>query len=366
MVKMTAPAIERIPGRPGYFSGRGGIPRGAPLFFVYRLHTVCGNDIMWLNSVTACPTGYWPARYMEAFGLMLKGVFTPAILAFDPEGNIDYDANRRLMERLIACGVDGILFLGSIGEFFTLSFEEKKKLISFAVRTAAGRTRVLVGTGGTVESEVIALTRYAESEGADAAVVISPYYVRLDDGDLYRYYARVASGVKMPVLIYNFPDRTAVNISPLLVRRLAEDFPNIAGIKDTVDNISHTRKILRAVKDLPREFSVFSGYDEYFIPNLEAGGAGIISGLTNIAPGLFVSLYRAYGADDLAGVRKFQTDVNTLMGVYDASPLFISSIKAAVAQLVPGVCADPRRPHVGCSEAQTGEIRGLLEAAGLL
>lgn len=297
---------------------------------------------------------------------MFKGVFTPAILAFDPEGHIDYEANRRIMERLISCGVNGILFLGSIGEFFTLTFEEKKKFISFAIQTVAGRARVFVGTGGTVESEVVGLTRYAESEGADAAVVISPYYVRLDEDDLYRYYAAVASSVKMPVLIYNFPDRTAVNVSPLLVRRLAEDFPNIAGIKDTVDNISHTRKVLQAVGGLRREFSVFSGYDEYFIPNLMAGGAGIISGLTNIAPALFVDLYRAYGADDFARMRKLQADVNTLMGVYDASPLFISSIKAAVSQLVPGVCADPRAPHAGCSEAQIGNIRGQLKTVGLL
>lgn len=295
---------------------------------------------------------------------MFKGIFTPAITIFDEKGNIDYDGNRRIIDRLVESGVDGILFLGSIGEFFALTFEEKKKLISFAVRTVGGRVKALVGTGGTVVKEVTALTQFAQGEGADAAVVISPYYMSTDEDSLYRYYTEVAASVKMPVLLYNFPDRTAVDIPPRLVRRLAQEVPNIVGIKDTVDTISHTRKLVQAVRDLPKEFSVFSGFDEYLIPNLMAGGAGIIGGLTNIAPRLFVALYRAFREGDLARVRALEEKVCTLMRVYDVANPFITAIKAAVAQTVPGICGDPRPPFAGCDGAQTDAIREILRTAG--
>jgi 4-hydroxy-tetrahydrodipicolinate synthase len=118
---------------------------------------------------------------------MLRGVISPAITVFDNAGKIDYDGNREAIEYLISEKINGILFLGSIGEFFTMSQDEKKQFISFAVKTVAGRVPVLIGTGGTNVDEVAELTRYSEKEGAYGAVVISPYYFNLDDESLYRY-----------------------------------------------------------------------------------------------------------------------------------------------------------------------------------
>lgn len=297
---------------------------------------------------------------------MFKGVFTPVITIFNSNGEIDYQGNRRVIERLINSGVDGILFLGSIGEFFSLSLEEKKKFISFAVKTVNKRTKVLIGTGGTVVDEVISLTQYTESEGADAAVVISPYYFNLDEESLYNYYAQIAKSVDMPILIYNFPDRTSVNLSPQIIHRLAKDFKNIVGIKDTVDNISHTRKIIDEIKSDVNDFAVFSGFDEYFIPNLMAGGNGIITGLTNIAPELFISLYKAFEEDKLRVVNKLQNKINILMNLYDVSQPFISSIKIAVSMFVPNISASPRKPFSGCSEEQIERVREILIKANLI
>lgn len=297
---------------------------------------------------------------------MFKGVFTPIITAFDRDGRIDYPANRLIINRLIDGGVNGILFMGSIGEFFALSYEEKKEFIRFAVQTVDHRVKVLIGTGGTVPAEVKALTRFAESEGADAAVIISPYYFKLDDESLYRYYSSAAASVRMPVLLYNFPDRTCVSLDPPLIRRLAHDCENIVGIKDTVDTISHTRKIIAGMKQETKAFSVFSGFDEYFLPNLTAGGSGIITGLTNIAPHVFTSLYSAYHEKRLDAVAMCQSKINRLMEIYDVSTPFISAIKAAVALLVPGIGSAPRQPFAACDDSQTDRIKVILRDAGIM
>jgi 2-dehydro-3-deoxy-D-pentonate aldolase len=127
---------------------------------------------------------------------MFHGVFTPMVTLFDAPGRLDLDANRRMIRRLVDGGVNGVLILGSIGEFFTVSTDEKHRLIDAAVETAAGRVPILVGTGGTHVAEVIELSRYAQKAGAAAGVTISPYYFKLDQESLYRYYAEIAHSVE--------------------------------------------------------------------------------------------------------------------------------------------------------------------------
>ncbi len=297
---------------------------------------------------------------------MLQGIFTPMITIFDAEGRLDFQGNERLIDRLIENGVDGILFLGSIGEFFNLSMAEKRAMVDFAVRTVGKRAAVLIGTGGTVVAEVVELTQYAQKAGADYTVAISPYYFKLDEESIYRYYAEIARSSDLPLLLYNFPDRTAMDLSPQLVLKLAKDFPNIVGIKDTVDNISHTRKLIRTVKSERPDFAVFSGFDEYFIPNLMAGGDGLIGGLTNLAPQLFVQLYGAYRAKDLATVAELQERMNGLMALYDVSQPFVSAIKAAAACIVGGISPLARKPAGALNDEQLRRVRDILARAGLI
>lgn len=261
---------------------------------------------------------------------MFKGVISPVITILDQEGKVDYLGMQEHIDHLIDGGLNGLLFLGSMGEFFAFRQEEKKEFISFVIQAVNHRVPVLVGTGGTSVEEVVELTQFAETEGADAAVVISPYYFKLDDTNLYNYYARVAQSTKLPIMIYNFPDRTNVNISPELVLGLAKDFSNIVAIKDTVDCISHTRQLIQVVKSEIENFSVLSGYDEYFVPNLMAGGDGVLCGLTNVVPELFSELYKAYQAGDFSTVVSSQKQISALMRVYDASQPFVAAMKAAV------------------------------------
>ena len=217
-----------------------------------------------------------------------------------------------------------------------------------------------------VASRVLDYYRIAERAGADAAVVISPYYFQLDEESLYRYFAEVAGRVELPILLYNFPDRTAVNLSPQLVLRLGRDFDSVRGIKDTVDNISHTREIIATVKPEMPDFAVLSGFDEYLVPNLLAGGDGLIGGLANVVPSLHARLYQAVRSGDLAAVDELQKRINVLMGLYGVSQPFVGAIKAAVSLVVEGVSPACRAPAGELTDQQVEAIREILAKAGVL
>lgn len=292
---------------------------------------------------------------------MFKGILSPIITVLDAQGKLDFAGNETHINRLIANGINGILFLGSIGEFFALSLEERKEFIAFAVKTVNKRVPVLVGTGGTIADEVIELTQFAEQAGADAAVVISPYYFTLNEETIYQFYAKLARSTALPLVLYNFPDRTGYDLTPELVRRLAKDFDNIVGIKDTVDTISHTRKIIQLVKSERPDFSVLSGYDEYLIPNLMAGGDGVLSGLTNIIPQVFAKLMSAYAANELAQVAAEQAKISLLMNLYEVSQPFIAGIKDAVAAVGEPIVPTVKQPAVDLTAQQRQTIRELLQ-----
>lgn len=297
---------------------------------------------------------------------MFKGVLTPMVTAFDKEGKIDFKGNEIVINSLINCGVNGILFLGSTGEFFSMTMKEKKEFISFAIKTVNKRVPVLIGTGGTVVKEVIELTKFSEEEGADAAVVVCPYYSKLDDESLYKYYGEIAESVELPIIIYNFPDRTSVNIDSKLVLRLAKDYKNIVGIKDTVDSMSHTRKLIETVKSELEDFAVFSGYDQYLIPNLLSGGDGVVGGLSNIAPELFINFYKAYKENDLKAIGSFQKKVNNLMNLLEVAQDFVPVIKTAVQLTGRNITSVIAGPTSTLSNEQVEEIKRILVKSNVI
>ena len=293
---------------------------------------------------------------------MFKGAITPVITVFDKQGKIDAAGNTQHINRLIDEGINGLLFLGSIGEFFALTMDEKKEFIDLVVRVVDKRVPVLIGTGGTILAEVIELTNYAQQAGADAVVVISPYYFQLGNEVLYRYYAELAKNTTMPIMIYNFPDRTSVNLDPQLVLRLAKEFPHIIGIKDTVDGISHTRKLIQIVKKERPDFCVMSGYDEYMVPNLLAGGDGVIGGLTNVIPGVFRDLLAAYEKQDFAGVAAGQAKISVLMNLYDLSSPFVAAIKGGVAAQGVNIETVTQEPSLALQPEQVAAIEKLVQS----
>lgn len=297
---------------------------------------------------------------------MFKGVITPVITVLDKKGDLDFAGNRLVINRLIDNGVNGLLFMGSIGEFFAFNMKEKEEFIKFVVKTVNKRVPVLIGTGGTIQKDVLDLTHSAEQAGADGVVVISPYYFNLNSETLYRYYANVARSTSLPILIYNFPDRTTINIEPALVLKLATDFKNIVGIKDTVDNISHTRQLIHVVKSVHPDFRILSGYDEYLIPNLMAGGDGVIGGMSNVIPNVFSGLLADYNKNNFSGVLAAQHKISMMMNLYSISQPFIAAIKGAVAAQGVPIGTFVKQPSIELDEKQVEAIAVLLKKVNSL
>jgi 4-hydroxy-tetrahydrodipicolinate synthase len=292
---------------------------------------------------------------------MYRGAFSPTVTLFDQKGEIDYKANGIHIENLIKGGVDGFLFLGSIGEFYNLGPVEKRAYIDFVVQKVDKRVPVLIGTAGTDIREVIDLSLYAQKAGADAVVIVQPYYMTLNENRAYAFYAQIARSVSIHIFLYNFPDMTGFSLTPTLITRLAKEFDHIIGIKDTVDNISHTRQIIEAVKPVRPDFLVFSGFDEYLLQNMMFGGNGVISGLTNVDPGLFANLTTAISENDLTTIKRLSGKLSGLMALYSMTDSFVSTIKVVVSMSIPGICTDLREPGCGLDKKKKQEISDYVE-----
>lgn len=292
---------------------------------------------------------------------MFKGVIVPTLTLFDSDAKIDFNANEVQMNRLIESGVDGLFYMGTTGEFMHMNTEERKQLIKWAVDTAGGRVKILVGTGSTNIYETVELTNYAQKCGADAAVVITPYYLKLTQEELYHYYRKIFKHTEMPILIYNYPELTGNNISPQTVSHLAMEYENLAGIKETIESVSHIRKMILQVKTVRPEFSVMCGYDDHTINTLIMGGDGVIGALANIRPDIFVSLYKAFVLGEWESIREYNSKVLKLMRLYDFNPVSMVVLKKALELM--NVSRNPkvRLPHVSLTEVETRDIQSILD-----
>ncbi len=291
---------------------------------------------------------------------MFEGIYCPSITIADDEGKIDYELWGAHLDHLADAGIDGVLLFGSIGEFYAYSLEDKKAALAFAVERVAGRMKVLAGVGDTVMARVLDFTRFAEQRGADGIVAVSPYYFGPTDATAKEYFGAIAQATSLPIVLYNFPARTGTDLSPELVADLARAYPNICGIKDTVDTISHTRKVIAAVRAVNPDFSVLSGFDEYYLVNRVSGGNGVLCGLTNVEPELFARMHAAYQAGDFAGAIACAERISRLMAVYDVCDLFISSIKAAVMVKGLPISTKISDPALQATPEQIERVRELL------
>ena len=291
---------------------------------------------------------------------------TPAVTAMDKQGRIDMEANKRIYDFLIEKGMDGILLLGSIGEFFAIPMEDKKRLIREALSYIDHRVTVYVGTCEMNLEACIGLTNYALEQGADGAMVISPYYFNLPDNAILHFYDTLAEKACGPLLLYNFPECTGYALRPELVGQLVSRHENIVGIKDTVGTMGHTRALIQKVKKKHPQFLVYSGFDEFFGHNVLSGGDGCIAGLSNFAPEIAAGYAECARGDDLAGMQEYQQKIDKLMAIYDVAPQFIPVIKKAMQlrglQLQP-FCAPPM---LTASEEETQKIQSVLAESNLL
>ena len=208
-----------------------------------------------------------------------KGSATALITPFKGS-KVNYDALGELIEHQIKNGTDAIIFLGTTGEPSTMSFAEEHELMDYAVKKVNGRAKVIFGCGSNNTADAIMTAQKAESYGADGLLAVTPYYNKCTQNGLVAYYKAICESVSIPVIAYNVPGRTGVEIQPTTMAKIAE-IPNIAGIKDAGGNMSKTMETLRLVRD---KCDVYSGEDALNFPILAVGGVGVISVLSNIVP----------------------------------------------------------------------------------
>jgi 4-hydroxy-tetrahydrodipicolinate synthase len=229
---------------------------------------------------------------------MFHGAIVATVTPFR-NGNLDKNALKKLVAFQIDSGTDGIVPCGTTGESATLSFEEHERVIDIVLESADGRVPVIAGTGSNNTKEAVALTRYAKKAGVSGALVITPYYNKPTQDGLFRHFRTVAESADIPIILYNVPGRTGVNMAAQTVARLAE-IPNIVGVKEASGNLAQVCDIIRMT---PKKFCVLSGDDALFFPMMALGAKGVISVTSNVAPQLMAELYDTYVIGEISRAR---------------------------------------------------------------
>ena len=232
---------------------------------------------------------------------MFKGAYTALITPFK-NGRVNYEKLGELIEFQIENDIDGIVICGTTGESATLTDREKKKVIKYAVETVNGRVPVIADTGSNDTRHSIELSKYAERVGVDGILVVTPYYNKSTQKGLIEHYTAIANSVTCPIILYNVPSRTGVNILPDTVAKLSQ-ISNIIGIKEASNNFS---QILELLSKVPKSFSVISGNDDSIVPLLSIGGVGVISVLSNVYPKEVHKMCEAYFAGDIKYAKDLQ------------------------------------------------------------
>jgi 2-dehydro-3-deoxy-D-pentonate aldolase len=298
---------------------------------------------------------------------MKKAEFlTPVVTAFDREGKVDHQANKNIYDFLIDGGVDGLVIMGSTGEFFSMEAAQKKELIDLVVSHVNHRTKVYIGTACMTVEETVQLSNYALDAGADGVMIVSPYYFALSDESIEFFYDQVAEAVKGDIFLYNFPARTAHDLSPEVTLNLLSKHRNIKGFKDTVTEMGHTRKLIQTIQNEFPDFIVYSGFDENFAHNVLSGGNGCIGGLSNLYPEVFAEWVHAINAKDLQTVAEIQNIVDKLSELYDIGTPFIPILKKAMMLRgidLQGYCT---KPFLEPSEKQVEAIKAVLNEVDAL
>lgn len=263
---------------------------------------------------------------------MQAEILTPALTIFDDDGSIDYKGNQKLIRHLIDNKVNGIVPLGSTGEFTTLSFEEKKSFLDFYLSEVSGSIKVLPGTGCSDYKQTIELSNFALKKGAEGVLIIGQYYYEMTQEDIFHYYDYLASHIDGNIYLYNFPARTDADFIPETVLRLLQSHKNIVGIKESVSSFSHTRNIMQLTKKEFPDFEVYSGFDDQFLDNVDFGGKGSIGAISNILPELWSKWVASKNNGDYEQITAIKQKIHSLMRLYqiesNCSGLFKEILKA--------------------------------------
>lgn len=297
---------------------------------------------------------------------IFKGIIPPVSTIFNQQGQVDEKEMGLVIDFLIDSGVNGLFFLGTGGEFSQMSVEERKAVAEFAVSYTGGRVPVLIGTGSTSTREAISLSQHAQQIGADAVVVINPYYWALTEENLFAHYGDIARSVDLPILLYNFPNLTGQDLTPDFVSALVDQHPNIVGIKETIDSIGHIQEMILKVKTKHPDFAVFSGFDHHLLNTLQLGGDGTISASGNFAPHLSVGVYNAFINGDLEKAVTVNKQLSLLPLLYKIDSPFVNVVKEATKLCALDISTYVLPPSRPLSEEKIQQVKEILALANVL
>ena len=290
---------------------------------------------------------------------MFRGSIVALITPFK-DGVFDEAAYRALIEWHIDEGTEGIVPCGTTGESSTLSHAEHQRVVEVCVAAVRGRVPVIAGTGSNATDEAIQLTRHAKTAGADAALVVTPYYNKPTQEGLYQHYKAICDAVDLPIIIYNIPARCVVDMSVATMARLAE-LPNIVGVKDATQDLGRPIRTRLAIGP---QFCQLSGEDGTALPFLAAGGHGCISVTANVAPRLCAQMQQAWRAGDVATASAISDRLTPLHAAMfcETNPSPVKFAASLLGKVRPGV----RLPLVEISEDNRAVVRRAMAGAGLL
>ncbi len=291
--------------------------------------------------------------------IIFKGCGTAIVTPFDENG-VNFKEFEKLIEFQIANKVDSIIVCGTTGESSTMTIDERKKTIEFAVKTVNGRIPVIAGTGGNCTASVIEFTKWAESIGVDGALIVTPYYNKTTQDGLIAHYSAIASQTKLPIILYSVPSRTGVNILPQTCKKLSE-IENIVAIKEASGNLSQIAEIAHLCKD---NLNIYSGNDDQITPILSVGGIGVISVLSNIAPEYTHNIVENFENGNLKKSIESQIKAIPLVKALfcEVNPIPVKSALNMIGYNV-GI---PRLPLLEMSEAGKEKLKSELLTFGLI
>ncbi len=291
---------------------------------------------------------------------MLSGSIVALVTPFQ-DGKVNEAKLRELVEYHVKSGTNGILPCGTTGESPTLDHDEHERVIGICIETAGGRIPILAGTGSNATAEAVSLTQHAAKAGADAALIVTPYYNKPSQEGLYLHFKAIADSVNIPIILYNVPGRTAKNIETPTIVRLAKDCKNIIGVKEASGSLDQMQAVKQAC---PKDFLLFSGDDALTLPVLTIGGVGVISVAANIIPQDVVKLITLFNKGQINEARELHYKMLPLVKTLflDTNPV---PVKTAMGLM--GLCSDDMRlPLCPMSEENNKKLKTALKNYGLL
>ena len=292
--------------------------------------------------------------------ILFTGAATALVTPFAADGSVDYDAFGKLIDWQIAGGIDALVICGTTGEGSTLTDEEHKECIRFAAEKIAGRVPMIAGTGSNDTEYAYQLSKYACDVGADALLLVSPYYNKATPKGLIKSFLDTADRVNKPIILYNVPSRTGVNIPMSVYRELAKH-ERIIATKEASGNLSQVAEIAAELSDT---LAIYSGNDDQIVPIMSLGGMGVISVLSNVLPKETHDICAKYMAGDVIGSRKLQLD---LLKLINALFIEVNPIPVKTACGLMGLCSDSMRlPLCEMEDKNKAVLVEAMKEAGLL